>query len=173
MDDDGFRDFVTARLPALSRVAFLLTGDHHAAEDLLQIALLKIAAKWSLVAATGNPDAYVRRILYHEHVSAWRRGRRKAEFSVAEIPEGRGGRDEANDAVRRILLERALAKLTRRQRAVLVLRYFEDLSEADAAHALGCSVGTVKSQTHHALGRLRTLAPELAALVSGVEEVTV
>jgi RNA polymerase sigma-70 factor (sigma-E family) len=174
LDDDGFRDFVTARLPALSRVAFLLTGNHHAAEDLLQTVLIKVAAKWSLVAATGHPDAYVRRILYHEHISAWRRNRHlRSEFSVDQIPDAHAGRDEANDAVRRILLERALAKLSRRQRAVLILRYFEDLSEADAAQALGCSVGTVKSQTHHALGRLRALAPELAALVSDAEGVTV
>jgi RNA polymerase sigma-70 factor (sigma-E family) len=174
VDDDGFRDFVIARLAALSRVAFLLTGDHYAAEDLLQVVLIKVAAKWNHVAATLDPEAYVRRILYNEHVSTWRRSRHlRAEYSVGEMPEPRAGRDEANDAVRRILLERALRKLTRRQRAVIVLRYFEELSEADAADALGCSVGTVKSQTHHALGRLRALAPELAALVNDAEEVAV
>jgi RNA polymerase sigma-70 factor (sigma-E family) len=172
-DDDGFRDFVRARLARLSRVAYLLTGDHHAAEDLVQTVLIKVAARWSRVSATRQPDAYVRKIVYHEHVSAWRRRRRLKEQSTARLPETAGRRDEADDAVRRLLLERALARLTPRQRAVIVLRYFEDLSELDAAAALGCSVGTVKSQTHHALGRLRVLAPELADLIRNPREALV
>jgi RNA polymerase sigma-70 factor (sigma-E family) len=173
-DDEGFRDFVRARLAGLSRVAYLLTGDHHAAEDLVQAALVKVAARWARVSAADNPDSYVRKVMYHEHVSAWRRRRRHVlEQPIAQPPERPGPRDEAEDAIRRLLLQRALAKLTPRQRAVIVLRFFEDLSEADAAAALGVSTGTVKSQTHHALGRLRALAPELADLINDLPEVLV
>jgi RNA polymerase sigma-70 factor (sigma-E family) len=173
VDDDGFREFATARLGTLSRVAYLLTGDHHAAEDLLGNALVIVAARWRRIAEAADPMAYVRKVLYHELVSTWRRSRyQRAEYSTDQLPERRGPADEADDAVRRIVLERALAKLTPRQRAVIVLRFYEDLSEADAAEALGCSVGTVKSQTHHALGRLRALAPELADLVHPTLEVT-
>jgi RNA polymerase sigma-70 factor (sigma-E family) len=161
--EDGFREFATARLGALSRTAYLLTGDHHAAEDLLQDVLVIVAVRWSRVAAADNPMAYVRRILYHELVSSWRRGRyRRAEVSSDQLPEHPDPRDETTTVDRRVLLRRALARLTPRQRAVIVLRFFEDLSEADAAAALGCSVGTVKSQTNYALKRLRETAPELA-----------
>jgi RNA polymerase sigma-70 factor (sigma-E family) len=164
--DDGLREFLSGRLAALSRTAYLLTGDHHAAEDLLQNALVIVAARWHPVAAAGDPVAYARRILYHEHISSWRRNRYlRAEYSTADVPDRGGPRDMSGDVVRRVVLERALAKLTPRQRAVIVARFYEDLTEVDAASALGCSVGTIKSQTHHALGRLRELAPELADLV--------
>jgi RNA polymerase sigma factor (sigma-70 family) len=93
------------------------------------------------------------------------------EQPTATVPERATGRDEAEHVATRIALEQALAKLTRRQRAVIVLRYFEDLSEVATAQALGCSVGTVKSQTSHALGRLRTLAPELDSLLEAQTEV--
>ena len=166
MADEGLREFLAGRLDALSRLAYLLTGDHHAAEDLLQNALVIIAARWQRVAGADDPTAYVRRILYHEHVSSWRRNRHlRAEYSTAEVPDRGRVRDMSSDVVRRVVLERALAKLTPRQRAVIVARFYEDLTEVDAAAALGCSVGTIKSQTHHALGRLRELAPELADLV--------
>lgn len=165
MVDDGFREFATARLGALSRTAYLLTGDHFAAEDLLQDTLVIVARRWSRVAASDNPMAYVRRILYHELVSSWRRNRyRRAEVTSDAVPERPEIRDETTTVDRRILLRRALARLTPRQRAVIVLRFYEDLSEADAAVALGCSVGTVKSQTNYALRRLRETAPELADL---------
>jgi RNA polymerase sigma-70 factor (sigma-E family) len=170
VDDDGFEEFVRAHQAGLSKVAYLLTGDHHAAEDLLQGALVRIASKWHRVSRSEYPYAYVRRILYHQHVSAGRL-RRLVERPMARLPDSGTERDETDDAVRRMVLEEALARLTPRQRAVIVLRYFEDLSAADAAHALGCSVGTVKSQTHHALGRLRTLAPELAELSHDRREV--
>lgn len=162
MDEDGFREFAEARLGRLSRVAYLLTGDHHAAEDLLQSALEKVASRWKRVSAMGSPDAYVRRVLYHEHVSIWRRTR--LEISTDAPPDVLTGQDEGESAVRRIVLRRALSRLTPRQRAVVVLRFFEDLSVGEAAAALGCSEGTVKSQTAHALMRLRQLAPELADL---------
>jgi RNA polymerase sigma-70 factor (sigma-E family) len=169
--DDDFRQFVVARLPRLSRVAYLLTGDHHAAEDLLQSALIKVGTRWQRVAAADDPDAYVRRVLYHERVSTWRRRVNRSEAPVAEPPEVAAPGDVADDTVRRVVLERALAKLTPRQRAVIVLRYVEDLSEVDTAEVMGCSVGTVKSQTSHAVRRLRALAPELADLIQEPTEV--
>src|SRR5262245_23972452 len=165
MDDDrGFREFARTRLARLSRVAFLLTGDHHAAEDLLQNTLERVAQRWDRVVASGSPDAYTRTVLYHEHVSAWRRHRR--EISTDSVPDRHLGRDESESALRRVLLQRALAKLTHRQRAVIVLRFFEDLSVAETAEAMNCSAGTIKSQTSVALQRLRELAPELAELIT-------
>jgi RNA polymerase sigma-70 factor (sigma-E family) len=161
VDEEGFREFVRARLPRLSRAAYLLAGGHAQAEDLLQAALIKAALHWSRVTAAGDPEAYIRKILYHEHVRTWRR-RRFLEHTTDVVPERAAGGDETDRAVLRLVLEQALAKLTPRQRAVIVLRYFEDLSEAATAQVMGTSVGTVKSQTSHALARLRTLAPELA-----------
>ncbi len=161
-DDDSFREFVRLRLAPLSRVAYLLTGDHFAAEDLLQSALIKLAGRWKHLARDGHPEAYLRKVLYHEHISAWRRRRARPEVSTERLPEHPARLDEASTVVSRVALRAALTRLTRKQRAVLVLRYFEDLSEADTAKALGCSVGNVKSQTSYALGRLRALAPELA-----------
>jgi RNA polymerase sigma-70 factor (sigma-E family) len=174
VDDDGFRAFAHSRLAYLSRVAYLLTGDHHAAEDLLQNALVRLATAWPLVARAGDPVAYARRVLYNEHVSTWRRGRHlRAERPTAVLPDVGGRHDEADDAVRRMMLERALRRLTHKQRAVIVLRFFEDLSPEDAAEVLGCSAGTVKSQTHHALRRMRELSPELASLVNEMPEALV
>jgi RNA polymerase sigma-70 factor (sigma-E family) len=130
-DDDGFREFVRSRIGPLSRVAYLLTGDHHGAEDLLQAALIKLAGRWKRLAQHGHPEAYLRKVLYHEHISAWRRRSRRPEVSIAMPAERAGHHDEAGDVVRRLVLRQALDKLTRKQRAVLVLRFFEDLSEAD------------------------------------------
>jgi RNA polymerase sigma-70 factor (sigma-E family) len=167
-DESALREFAAARMGMLSGVAYLLTGDHHAAQDLVQSVLVKVAKNWRRIATVNAPDAYVRRMLYHEHVSAWRR--RGDEEPVATVPEPSPHADLADGAIRRILLQQALARLTPRQRAVIVLRFFEDLSEAETAEVLGCSLGTVKSQTHHAIGRLRVLAPELADLYHEAEE---
>jgi RNA polymerase sigma-70 factor (sigma-E family) len=169
MDDEAaLRDFLAVRLPTLSRVAYLLTGDHHAAEDLVQSVLVKVARHWRRVSAADKPDAYVRRMLYNEHVTAVQR--RGDSIPVAVTPERAADVDFADSVVRRVVLRRALTMLTARQRVVLVLRFFEDLSENDTAQLLGCSPGTVKSQVHHALRRLRTLAPELTDLHSMAEE---
>jgi RNA polymerase sigma-70 factor (sigma-E family) len=159
-DEEGFRSFVASRRGRLLRAAYLLTGDAGLAEDLVQTALFKTALRWRTVAAAGDPEPYVRRILYTEHVSAWRR-RRVPEALGAEVPDA-GARPD--DAERRLVLRDALGRLTPRQRAVLVLRYYEDLTETQAAQVLGCAPGTVKSQARHALMRLRQLAPELAEL---------
>lgn len=170
VDEEGFREFVRTRLPRLSRAAYLLAGGHAQAEDLLQATLIKAAVRWSRISAVGDPEAYIRKILYHEHVRSWRR-RRFLEQPTAVVPDGPSPADETERAVLRLVLEQALAKLTPRQRAVVVLRYFEDLSEAATAQVMGTSVGTVKSQTSHALARLRKLAPELAGLVEEPMEV--
>jgi RNA polymerase sigma-70 factor (sigma-E family) len=166
----GFNEYVVARTAALSRMAYLLTADHHLAEDLLQVALTRLASRWPEV-RHGSPDAYVRRILVNELIS-WRRRRtfheRPADFQ--ERPPELVVGDRADAIVRRLIVGRALAQLAPRQRAVLVLRYYEDLSEAETAALLGCAVGTVKSQTHHALARLRQLAPELAELLADATE---
>ncbi|GAA4710054.1 SigE family RNA polymerase sigma factor [Phytohabitans rumicis] len=165
---EGLREFVLTRGPSLSRTAYLLTGDHQHAEDLLQQALTKTAAHWRRVLAGGNPEGYVRRVMVNERTSRWRR-RRYLEVSGPAADEvlaagpPSGPSDEAESAVRRIGLRRALAALPPRQRAVIVLRFFEDLTEAQTAELMGCSTGTVKSQTHAALNRLRALAPELLA----------
>lgn len=160
----GFDEFVTSHTTALSRVAFLLTGDHHLAEDLLQVALSQVASRWPEV-RDGNPAAYVRRCLVNEFIS-WRRRRRYHERPVEALADGADPVDLASSVVRKLVVGRALAQLTPRQRAVLVLRFYEDLSEAETAAIMGCSVGTVKSQTNHALARLRAVAPELSDLVA-------
>jgi RNA polymerase sigma-70 factor (sigma-E family) len=155
---DGFTSFVRARSAALGRTAQLLTGDRQLAEDLLQEALTRVAARWEKVCAGGDPEPYVRRVLYTCAVDGWRR-RRPLEV-LGEVPP-RVAADSSDDVARRVVLRDALARLTPRQRAVLVLRFYEDATEVQAAQLLGCSVSTVKSQTRHALARLRVLAPEL------------
>jgi len=159
---EGFAEFVHARGRALARTAYLLTGDHQQAEDLLQSALAKAAGRW-LALRAGSPEAYVRRILYTEHVSVWRRRRLRELLSAA--PPSPTLADPADAATVRVTVERALARLTRRQRTILVLRFFEDLTEAQTAEVLGIGLGTVKSQTRDSLARLRAVAPELADLV--------
>ncbi|MEU6142117.1 SigE family RNA polymerase sigma factor [Streptomyces sp. NPDC047081] len=159
---DGFREFVAHRSSALLKTAVLLSGgDRHAGEDLLQNALIKAAGRWHRI---DEPEAYVRQILYRQQISRWRLKWRRRELSVAEPPDTGTGPDASSDTELRLLMRGALARLTARQRTVLVLRYFEDLPEADVARILGCSVGTVRSTTHRSLARLRTLAPELTAL---------
>lgn len=161
-DRESFTAWATACRPRLLRTATFLTGDRGRAEDLVQDALTKVAQHWPRL-RDGNPDAYARRILVRDNISWWRRSRFEL---VSDLPDP--GRTPSGDSgvERRILLLDALARLTERQRAVLVLRYFDDLSEADIAHALGVSTGTVKSTAHLALRRLRELAPELSDLLS-------
>ena len=160
------REFVSARGAALSRAAYLLTGDHQAAEDLVQDTYVVLVRRWQK-AGTVDPEAYVRRILYSRFVDGWRR-RRLLELPWASPPDAAGG-DEAGAATDRLTLRDALARLTPRQRAVLVLRFYEDLTESQAAAALGISPNTVKSQTRVALQRLRELAPDAVASFEGVE----
>lgn len=142
--------FVLARWPALLRTAYLLTHDVGRAEDLVQTALTKLWFAWDRV--EGDPEPYVRRILVTTHISWWRR-RWSSELvteRVADVPESR-----APDLERRVDVWASLGRLPARQRAVVVLRYYEDLTEPEVAAVLGCSVGTVKSQHAKAMRRLR------------------
>ncbi|MFF5228756.1 SigE family RNA polymerase sigma factor [Dactylosporangium sp. NPDC000521] len=165
--EESFLAYVRERVAALSRIAFLLTGDRHLAEDLVQETLLRVAGRWGRIAAGGDPDPYVRRTLYHQHVSAWRRHRGRTVH--VEHPPDRPGPDESDAVTGGVAVRAALARLAPRQRAVIVLRYFEDLTEAQTADILGCRVGTVKSQTRDALARLRAIAPELLGDSSELE----
>jgi RNA polymerase sigma-70 factor (sigma-E family) len=157
--EDDFHAFVLARTPALSRTAYLLTGDAHLAEDLVQTALFKAARAWHRI--DGDPEPYVRRILYTQNISWWRSRRHVREHHLGSYDAPAAG----SDPDLRLSLEQALARLTTRQRTVLVLRYFEDLTEVQTGQVLGIGSGTVKSITRQALSRLRTLAPDLAELI--------
>lgn len=166
LHDDTFRGFVAARQHALLRTAFLLTGDQGLAEDLVQTALEKTLRRWSVGGEPASLEAYVRRVMYREQVSRWRR-RRLVEVPAADLPEWRL-ESRGDDAVEdHLVLQRALQQLGRRQRAVLVLRYFEDLSEQQVADVLGISLGTVKSQAHRGLARLREVFGDLQPAVEG------
>ncbi|GAA2287906.1 hypothetical protein GCM10010149_37920 [Nonomuraea roseoviolacea subsp. roseoviolacea] len=158
-----FREFVVARSAALFRTAYLLTGDRHAAEDLVQSALAKTAARWGRLRDPGAVEGYVRRAMYHEQVSWWRRRSRVAEVAAEWLPEQAGG-EHADAADLRLVMREALARLTPRQRTMLVLRYFEDLSETEIARLLGVRVGSVRSQIYRSLERLKQAAPELSAV---------
>lgn len=164
-DEAGFAAFVAARGPALRRLAWLLTADLDAADDLVQEALARVVPRWHRIAA-GAHEAYVRAAVRSIWIDGWRRRR---GLRLVPWPEpAAAGRlqppDPAADdeSVVRLTLDQALARLTARQRTVLILRYYEDLSHEQVAAAMGCSVSTSKSQAQHALGRLRLLAPELA-----------
>jgi RNA polymerase sigma-70 factor (sigma-E family) len=157
-----FREYVASRQAVLFRAALLLTGHREDAEDLLQAALSRLALHWEDVA--GSADAYVRKILYHQQVGRWRR--RGREYAVEALPEPAAAPDPADQTSLRVTLATVLRQLTPRQRAVLVLRFYEDLPEAQVAEILGCSVGTVRSMTSRTLARVRALAPELVATVA-------
>jgi RNA polymerase sigma-70 factor (sigma-E family) len=155
----AFEEFVATRWGPLSRTAYLLTGHLHDAEDLLQTALAKAAPRWDRI---DDHEAYVRRVLYTQAISHWRwRRRRPPEVLTDDIPHAAA---KEPDRETRLVLDAALRRLTPKQRAVLVLRFYEDRSESQTAELLDVTVGTVKSQTRHALERLRRLNPQLAEL---------
>lgn len=151
-----FDDFARESSTALLRTAYLLTGDHGHAEDLLQTALLRTARHWRT--AKGQPMAYTRRVLANLAKDRWRDRSRRPRETVGGPEQGHDGSN--GQVTLRHTLMPAVLQLPMRQRAVLVLRYFEELSVEETAAALDCSVGTVKSQTHHALARLRQLLGE-------------
>jgi RNA polymerase sigma-70 factor (ECF subfamily) len=161
-----FTEFVTARSRALLGTAYLLSGDRQRAEDLVQTALLKTYLAWPRLRDTRAVEAYVRRTMVTTSIS-WSRRRWRGELSTAALPERAvaADGDPTADVDGRAELWPHLAALPARQRAVLVLRYYEDLTEPQVAEQLGCSVGTVKSQAHRALATLRdrlgTTAPDL------------
>jgi len=147
-----FEEFVVARRHALLRTAYLICGDRDLAEDLFQNAMARLLVHWPRVSG-GAPEAYARRILVNSTIN-WRQRLRAREVSVAAVPDSAGADFTVAHAERDEMWQ-ALARLPRRQRAVLVLRYYEDLTESQTAALLGCSLGTVKSQHSKALASLR------------------
>jgi RNA polymerase sigma-70 factor (sigma-E family) len=162
--DEDFAAYVRSRQQRLLRAAYLVCGDRQTAEDLLQQAFVKLALRWDRI-RDEYPDAFVRRVLYRDAVSAWRSTRRE---TLVHVPEGARPGEETSVETR-VDLERALRLLPPRQRAVLVLRYFEDRSETETAEILGIAVGTVKSQAHDGLARIRALVPQLSPTTTGGE----
>jgi RNA polymerase sigma-70 factor (sigma-E family) len=152
--DVDFAAYMTARQPSLLRTAYLLTGERHTAEDLVQTAFAKLYLSWDKVQRRELVDGYVRRILVNEHTSLWRRAWKRRETSTHELPE-RPTLDRHDHGESGALWE-FVQTLPVRQRAVIVLRYYEDLSEAEIADALGISVGTVKSQASRAIAAMRS-----------------
>lgn len=151
--DDGFEDFVRQWSPALLRVAFLLTSDQGQAEDLLQTALVKTARHWGRLKDREAAYPYVRTVLVNTHTS-WRRRRRVHEVLLDQFPDHAAPEPAVADAA---TVLQALDELSPRMRAVVVLRFYEGLPESETAAALGCSVGSVKSQASRGLARLRLL----------------
>jgi RNA polymerase sigma-70 factor (sigma-E family) len=155
--DADYVEFVRSRTRSLLHCAYLLTGDQHLAEDLVQEALASTHRAWNRLREVGNAEAYARKVMYHTQVSVWRR-RRVPEVMPGVLPDAAGGaRDFADASGQRLALERALRALSPKQRAVVVLRYVEDQTEAATAELLGVSIGTVKTQAARGLERLRAL----------------
>jgi len=164
--DMPFEDFVAASSSRLFTLALLVSAQHRAgAEDLLQGVLERAYRRWARICRDGDPERYVRRMVVNASVDRWRRLRRRPELPVASPETGqaaaeRAVADQFGAVADRDQLLRALATLPARQRAVIVLRYLEDLSEAQTSAVLGCSEGTVKSQASRALARLRAISGE-------------
>jgi RNA polymerase sigma-70 factor (sigma-E family) len=156
--DADFAAYLQARQASVLRTAYLLTGDRHTAEDLAQTAFAKLYLAWDRVRDQGSMDGYLRRILVNENNSLWRRGWKKREHVTDELPEPVPHVDQHDDGRSGALWD-LVQTLPKKARAVLVLRYYEELSEAETAEVLGISVGTVKSQTSRALAALRERTP--------------
>ncbi len=153
-DSEDFATFVDLRQRALLRSAWLLTGDWGLAEDLVQTALARTWLRWNRIRRRDDPEIYVRRVMVTTWVN-WSRRKWRGERPGEELPDSQAPGDLATEAVARVTVRGALGSLTARQRAVLVLRIFDDLTEAQTAQVLGCAVGTVKSTMSQALARLR------------------
>jgi RNA polymerase sigma-70 factor (sigma-E family) len=160
---DGFALFVEARQRGLQRTAWLLTGDWALAEDLVQTALARSWPRWERIKRRDDPEVYVRRVMVNTWAS-WNRRRWRGEQPSAAVPDGQAPGDMAAEVAVRVAVQGALGSLTDRQRAVLVLRVFDDLSEAQVAQVLGCAIGTVKSTMARAVARLRQ-DPRMAELM--------
>ncbi|MFE0510240.1 SigE family RNA polymerase sigma factor [Streptomyces sp. NPDC058964] len=166
--DEEFQSFVVGRWPRLMRTAFLLTGEQHAAEDLVQTTLEQVYVAWRRVGSADDPEAYVRRVMINAH--ARRHRRRLKEFLAPKDDSGLAHEvadtgDRISQADDRGALLKALAQLPARQREAVVLRYWEDLTETQTAEAMGCSVGTVKSNAAKGIAKLRAI-PGLAETVT-------
>ncbi|HEY2690598.1 MAG TPA: SigE family RNA polymerase sigma factor [Streptosporangiaceae bacterium] len=153
IDDPEFRDYVTARGRALLRTAYLLTGNLADAEDLVQAALAKTYLAWDRIEDRGALDGYVRRAMVNTHISWWRR-RKLEEYPTDEVPD-QAVADHSGASDLQETLRRAVDRLPQRMRAAVVLRYFEDMTEAEVADVLGVSLGTVKSTVSRAVAKLR------------------
>jgi RNA polymerase sigma-70 factor (sigma-E family) len=151
---EGFAQFVEGRRRALLRTAWLLTGDWALAEDLVQTALVRSWPRWERIWRRGDPEMYVRAVMVNTW-AGWRRRRWRAEQPSESVPDSPVAGDLAGEAALRVAVRGALGLLSDRQRAVLVLRVFDDLSEAQVAQVVGCAVGTVKSTMARAVARLR------------------
>ena len=169
--DAEFTEYLQARQPSLLRTAYLLTGDRHTAEDVLQTSLAKLYLAWDKVQDRGAVDAYVRRIMVNENNSLWRKPWKKREHATEVLPTGTEPSyvDSPDDGTGRALWD-VVQSLPPKARAVVVLRYYEQLSEAETADVLGISVGTVKSQCSRAIAALRERVP--ADLHPGQQEET-
>jgi RNA polymerase sigma-70 factor (sigma-E family) len=168
-EPEGFRDFAAARSAALLRTGWLLTGDWQLAQDLVQEALARTWPRWERLVRRDAPEVYVRKAMINIYLS-WRRRRSwSAEVATASVPESTAPQDTYAAVELRPAVRAALSVLPARQRAVVVLRFFEDLTEPQTAEVLGCALGTVKSQTAKALAKLRA-DPTLAGLIT--EEAT-
>lgn len=157
VEEREFREFVAGRSAGLLRTAYVLTGGVHLARDLLQTALLATARRWTAI--EGSPEAYVHTAMYRHQVNWWRSRARRPETVSATVPERATAGDHAADTVERHGLFDALRALPPRQRAVVVLRYWEDRPEAEVAALLDVSVGTVRSQASKGLAKLRAAYP--------------
>jgi RNA polymerase sigma-70 factor (sigma-E family) len=171
-DQQQFSEFYAARRDVVRRTAYLLCGDWHWADDLTQVAFMRLAVSWRKVRDRGALDAFVRTCLMRGYLSETRRAWRRREHSHAEVPDTRAGPDTAEQLAARTAFTAALGKLPPRQRAVLVCRYYDDLDVAATAEALGCSEGTVKSHAARGLARLKQLLgddfeQQPAAMVEG------
>jgi RNA polymerase sigma-70 factor (sigma-E family) len=158
MDEGGFTEWVAGHQRQLLRSAYLLTGDLHRAQDLVQEALVKVALRWPRL-RDGHPTAYARTIIVRDNISWWRRQRETSSNLSGDLS------GVSSDPTTAMVVQRSLARLTARQRAVLVLRHFDDLTERETAEILGITLGTVKSTNAAALARLREGAPELLDLI--------
>jgi RNA polymerase sigma-70 factor (sigma-E family) len=157
-EEQRFQDYAAVRLASLRRLGYLICGDWHLAEDAVSTVMAKLYVNWRKVSTNDNLDAYVRRMLIRAIVDERRRPWRRER--PAEYPISGGAPPEVDSPDDRVVLRQALRKMPARRRAVLVLRYFEGLSVGETATAMGCSEGTVKSQTARGLDALRALLPE-------------
>jgi RNA polymerase sigma-70 factor (sigma-E family) len=168
----GFAELVEARSTALLRLAFAVVGDHQLAQDLLQEALVKVYVAWPRLRDASGAEAYARRTIVTTAIS-WRRRRSFHEPPVDVVPDAEGDADQSDRLATHDVLWQQVRGLPPRQRTALVLRYYEDLSEAETAELMGCSAGTVKSQLSAALGKLRErVGPETGVLFPEDQAVT-
>ncbi len=156
--DEEFTAYLEARQHALLRTAYLITGDPHTAEDVTQTALAKLYLSWDKVRDRSSVDAYVRRIIVNENNSLWRRGWKRRERAAAQLPESGAVHDRYDEGLSDEVWQ-LVESLPRRARAVVVLRFYEQLTEVEVAETLGITVGTVKSQSSRALAALRDRVP--------------